>query len=152
MVKPFNFSASDLLLCANPNVINCTENFDYENCGQLNQTDFENYSCKFLSGFETDYFESPNRMDKKEALFQRPPIVVKNTRKSVNYNTELLFDDFYIYCGNFNFTYEDFYQVTRDHGMEFCDLTDGARVRIGDLWTILQTDFSFNMTKKMNEL
>ena len=118
----------------------------------MNQTNLENYSCTFISGVETEYFECPNRMDKKEALFERPPILVKNTRKSVNYNTELLFDDFYIYCGNFNFTYEDFYQVTRDHGQEYCDFADGTRLAIGDFWNILLTDFSFKMAKKMNEL
>ena len=91
-------------------------------------------------------------MDKKDVLFESPPISVKKTRNSINYNTELLFDDNYIYCGKYNFTYEDFNQVRQDHGLEYCILADGRKVAIGDLWYDLITNFSFKMTKKMNEL
>ena len=90
-------------------------------------------------------------MDKKDILFESPPISVKKTRKSINYNTELLFDDNYIYCGKYNFTYEDFYQVRQDHGMEDCGLADGKRTPIHKLWKDLLIDFTFNMTRKMNE-
>ena len=77
---------------------------------------------------------------------------MKKTRSSKNYNTKLLFDDDYIYCGKYNFTYDDFYQIQQDHGMEDCDLVDGRKVPIGELWFNLLRDFSFNMTKKMNDL
>ena len=100
----------------------------------------------------TDYFECSNRNDKKKVLFENPPISVKKTRTSTNYNTELLFDDDYIYCGTYNFTYDDFYQIKQDHGMEDCDLADGRKEPIGELWSHLIKDFSFNMTKKMNDL
>ena len=46
----------------------------------------------------------------------------------------------------------DFYQLKQDHGMEDCDLADEGKVPIGDLWSDLLIDFSFNMTKKMNDL
>ena len=85
-------------------------------------------------------------------MFENPPISVKKTRSSINYNTELLFDEDNIYCGKYNFTYEDFYQVRQDHAMEDCDLADGRKVPIGDLWSDLLKDFSFKMTKKMNDL
>ena len=90
-------------------------------------------------------------MDKKD-LFQRPPISLQKKKKSINYNTILLFDDAYIYCGKQNFTYEKFYQVRREHGFEYCELAEEKMVTIGNLWANLILDFSFNMTEKMNEL
>ena len=140
------------MLCAKPNGFNCEENYGDEDCEQLNNTNFKNYGCKFIYGYETDYFQCANRMDKKDMLFGRPPISVKKIRKAIFYNTELLFDEFYIYCGKFNFTYEDFYQVRLEHGNEYCDLADGKRDTIQNIWSELILDFSFNMTKKMNEL
>ena len=77
---------------------------------------------------------------------------MKETRSAPNYNTVLLFDDDYIYCGKYNFTYDDFYQLKEDHGTEDCDLADGSRVPIGELWYHLIKDFSFKMTKKMDDL
>ena len=91
-------------------------------------------------------------MDKKEVLFESPPISVKKRSNSINYNTKLLFDENSIYCGKYNFTYEDFNQVSQDHGLEYCDIADGRKVTIGELWHDLLIDFSFNMTEKMNEL
>ena len=84
-------------------------------------------------------------------MFEAPSVSVKKST-TINYNTELVFDEDYIYCGKYNFTYEDFNQVRQDHGMEDCDLVDGTKEAIGDLWFYLLKDFSFNMTKKMNEL
>ena len=139
------------MLCPKPNGINCTENYDREDCGQLDNTNFKNYGCKLSNGYETDYFQCSNRNDKKEVLFEAPSVSVKKST-TINYNTELVFDEDYIYCGKYNFTYEDFNQVRQDHGMEDCDLVDGTKEAIGDLWFYLLKDFSFNMTKKMNEL
>ena len=118
-------------------------------CGQLANTNFNNHGCRFVGS--TDYFECSNRNDKKKVLFESPPISVKKSRHPTNYNTELLFDDDYIFCGKYNFTYEDFYQVRQDHGMEDCDLANGKRIKIDNLWQDLLKDFSFNMTNKMNE-
>ena len=91
-------------------------------------------------------------MDKNDILFERPPISLQKKRNSINYNTALLFDDAYIYCGTNNFTYEDFYQVRQEHEYEDCELADDKMVTIGELWSDLIRDFSFNMTEKMNEL
>ena len=91
-------------------------------------------------------------MDKKDILFERPPISLQKKRNSINYNTVLLFDDSYIYCGKNNFTYENFSQVRQEHGFEDCELADEEMVTIGHLWSKLIVDFSFNMTDKMNEL
>ena len=145
--KSFNFSSSDLSLCAKLNGINCTENYSYEDCEQLRNTNFKNYGCKYNSHvYKTDYFECSNRNDKKYVLFESPPIYVKKiSKKGINYNTELLFDENSIYCGKYNFTYEDFYQVLQDHGMEYCDIADGRKVPIGGLWHDLLIDFSFSV-------
>ena len=148
----FYFSFSDLSLCAKPNGINCTENYDYEDCEQLNHTNFKNYGCKAIFGYESEFFECSNRMDKKDILFETPPISLQKKRNSINYNTALLFEDVYIYCGKNNFTYENFYQASKEHGFEDCKLIDEKMVTIGDLWSDLIVDFSFNMTEKMNEL
>ena len=105
-----------------------------------------------MTGDTGNYFICSNRNDKKKVLFKSPPFSVKETRSAPNYNTVLLFDDDYIYCGKYNFTYDDFYQIKQDHGMEDCDLADGRKEPIGELWSHLIKDFSFNMTKKMNDL
>ena len=69
-------------------------------------------------------------MDKKDILFKRPPISLQKKRSSINYNTALFFDDFYIYCGKQNFTYEEFYQVWQEHGLEYCELADEEVVAV----------------------
>ena len=121
-------------------------------CEQLRDSNFKNYGCDDISFDDYNFFECPNRMDKKKVLFESPPISVKKaTQNGINFNTELLFDDYYIYCGN-NFTYEDFNQVRQNHGTDNCYMADGRQITIGDLWASLLTDFSFNMTKKMNKL
>ena len=68
--KSFNFSSSDLLLCSRPNGINCTENYNVEDCAQRTNSKFKNYGCKLSNGYETDYFGCSNRNDKKEVLFE----------------------------------------------------------------------------------
>ena len=121
-------------------------------CEQLTDSNFKNYGCERPSIYDNSFFECSNRMDKKKVLFESPPISVKKaTQNGINFNTELLFDDYYIYCGN-NFTYEDFNQVRQNHGTDNCYMADGRQITIGDLWASLLTDFSFNMTKKMNKL
>ena len=122
-------------------------------CEQLTDSNFKNYGCERPSIYDNSFFECSNRMDKKKVLFESPPISVKKaTKNSINFNTELLFDDDYIYCGKYNFTYEDFKQVKLNHGNDMCDMADGRKIAIGDVWASLLTNFSFNMTKKMNEL
>ena len=87
-------------------------------------------------------------------MFEKPPILVKHpsTWKLVDYNTDLVFDESFIYCGNFNFTYEDFYQIRMENGMEDCVLANGQRTPIEHLWSELIGDFSFKMTRKMDEV
>ena len=122
-------------------------------CEQLTDSNFKNYGCERPSIYDNTFFECSNRMDKKKVLFESPPISVKKaTKNGINFNTELSFDDDYIYCGKYNFTYEDFNQVRQNHGTDNCYMADGRQITIGDIWTSLLTNFSFNMTKKMNKL
>ena len=121
-------------------------------CEQLTDSNFKNYGCERPSIYDNSFFECSNRMDKKKVLFESPPISVKKaTQNGINFNTELLFDDYYIYCGN-NFTYEDFNQVRQNHGTDNCYMADGRQITIGNIWDSLLRNFSFKMTKKMNEL
>ena len=67
-------------------------------------------------------------------------------------NTALLFDENYIYCGAYNFTYEDLKQIKEIHGEENCTLLDESTLLIRDLWDLLLTDFSFFGTEKIDHL
>ena len=113
---------------------------------------YYNYNNYYGYSSEYDFFECTNRMDKKELMFEKPPISKKGTRSGKNYNTLLSFDKTHIYCGKYNFSFTDFYQVEMEHGTEDCDLANGQKMNIQHLWIELMTDFSFEMTQKMNEL
>ena len=67
-------------------------------------------------------------------------------------NTALSFDENYIYCGAYNFTYEDLKQIKEMHGEEDCTLLDETTLHIRDLWDLLLTDFSFFHTEKIGHL
>ena len=144
------------MLCDKANGINCEENEAHEDCGQLENAKFQNYGCKSVYSSKFDYFDCTNRMDKKELMFEKPPIPQKGTkaekREAYNFNTLLSFDKTHIYCGKYNFSFTDFYQVEKEHGMEQCDLANGDKITLQTLWIELMTDFSFEMTHKMNEL
>ena len=101
---------------------------------------------------DSSYFECANRNDKKEVLFSTPPIPKNKKTKVYFFNTDLLFDETTIYCGKFNFSYEDFYEVSVQHSHEFCDLLNGEKIPLDDLFWSLLLDFSFKQTGKMNGL
>ena len=145
------FSFSDLLLCTKPDGVYC-EQHSYKTCEQVPNANFNNYGCTTPNTYQDRYFRCANRMDKKDFLFNRPPILKKNEEIATFYNDVLSFDDSYIYCGKLNFSFEDFKNVMRQHGSEECRLSHGQTTHIVNLWIDLKTDFSFKMTKKMNEL
>ena len=92
-------------------------------------------------------------MDKNESLFNRPPVPKQKTSNAAPfYNSILLYDESYIYCGKLNFSYEEFYDVTMQYGDESCEFRTGDTVAMINLWIDLKTDFSFEMTKKLNDL
>ena len=148
----FLLSESDLNLCAEPNGFNCKENFHQEECGQMEGATFQNYGCKSINPDEYPHFECANRKDKENVLFKKPPLSTGLTLEATFYNDLLSFDNYTIYCGSLNFTYEDLFKVSQEHGKEDCTLLDGQKVRIRELWRDLKHDFSFKNTQRINEL
>ena len=137
---------------------NCTENWGYENCGQMKDAKYKNYGCKFLNAAVNDRFECANRMDKSGVLFTNPP--VQRTKEGqanfqqvgMNMNQVLIFDEKNIYCGERNITYEELSEVVHFHGYETCQLKNGMHLTLLDIWVQLVTDFSFKMSSKLDEL
>ena len=91
-------------------------------------------------------------MDKKDHLFNVPPVSQKKSFQGINFNKVLRFDDTHIFCGRYNFTYQDFYRYQIEHGNEACQLKDGTSLSIQSIWAELLMDFSFQMTGIMNQL
>lgn len=143
-------SFSDLLHCSNPD-FNCSENYLYKDCRQLGNSKFQNYGCTDIESFK-EYFQCANRMDKRDTLFQRSPMSKGKTAEGTFYNTALSFDDFNIYCGQRNFSFEEFYEVRKQFGQDDCELANGKRIQIQELWSNLLIDFSFKKAQKMNDL
>ena len=79
------------------------------------------------------------------------PVPSEKTFQARNFNELLSFDQTYIYCGSFNFTFEDFYDTARKFAFEECILNDGTKIRLESLWANLATDFSFKRNDKMME-
>ena len=75
--QTFFFSHSDLLLCPKPDGIYCEQN-SYKACKQIKNANFDNYGCTITNTYDTNQFLCANRMDKKDFLFNRPPIQKKN--------------------------------------------------------------------------
>ena len=144
---------SDLTFCSKPNVINCAENWDTKDCKQLKDAKFENYGCTYGTNYAHDYFDCSNRIDQKEHLFSRPP-VLKNYGEASNINELLNFDNTTIYCGpgHLNITYEDLFDVNAENGDKFCQLTDGSEISIRDVFIYIWLDFSFMMTEVIQDL
>ena len=129
------------------------ENWDSKDCEQLEHAKFKDYGCTFGTNYAHDYFECSNRIDQKENLFSRPP-VLKNYGEASNLNELLNFDNTTIYCGpeHLNITYEDLFDVNAENGDKFCQLKDGSEIRIQDVLIYVWFDFSFMMTDKINDL
>ena len=152
-MKLYSISHSDLSICPNNDSIHCEENFGYESCGQLEHAMFVNHGCKDIQERKFNYFQCANRNDKKDTLFSTPPIPRKKSREKFHFNTDLLFDETTIYCGGqFNFSYEDFHEISHRHANQFCELVNGIKIFLVEVWNNLLLDFSFKQTGKMNEL
>ena len=91
-------------------------------------------------------------MDKSQEMFENPPIPTKGYQKGVLLNTLLSYDENYIYCGEYNFTYENFKEIFEMHGQEDCTLLDEKTVEIEGLFDYLLVDFSFHGTQKIGHL
>ena len=85
-------------------------------------------------------------------MFKAPPVFKDKPVGATLFNDALNFDESFIYCGKFNFSYEDFYEVRNQYGQENCILKNQEKIRIQKLWAQLTTDFSFQWTQKINSI
>ena len=151
MKKTFFFSQSDLLTCADPQkTVNCTENWDMKDCGQLKDSKFQNYGCQSENSQTLDYFECSNRKDKEEIIFKNPPVPKEKTWQAVNFNEVLNFTDQGFICGQREISWANFGQNWNSN--ENCLLKNGENMTITQLWGNLIQDYSFKMSPKLNDL
>ena len=156
--KPLCKDSSDLALCQSEEAIDCTRNWGYKSCGTLSGAKFQNYGCKDVLN-ENVYFGCTNRKDKVEnGLFQKALALGTTDRiRGVNYNEELHFDNYYIFCGNVghnysqlsNFTIKDFKTLKDKNPSRNCSLKNGKKVYLHQLWSDLIMDYSFQLSNKM---
>ena len=151
MKKSFLFSESDVLTCANPKkTVNCAENGFFKDCGQLQDSKFQNYGCQREDSKTYDYFECSNRNDKVDILFKNPPVPKQKSYQAVNYNEVLNFNNQSFFCGQQEISWADFHKHWFSN--EKCLLKNGENVTLSDLDTDLRTDYSFKMSPKLTEL
>ena len=135
---------------------NCTANWGFESCGQMKDAKYKTYGCKYLNAELLGWFECANRMDKSGVLFDYPPVQRnkegQESREGLNLNQVLIFDEENIYCGGRNISYEDLSEVVHLHKYEECRLKNNMHLSLWYIWGQLLTDFSFNMSSKMDEL
>ena len=60
-------------------------------CGQLQDSKYQNYGCQSENSKTLDFFECSNRNDKADILFKNPPVPKQKTFKAANYNEVLEF-------------------------------------------------------------
>ena len=151
------YSQTNNLRCSDESKkLNCSENWGYESCGQMKDAKYTNYGCKYLTAELSDLFECANRMDKSDILFDYPPVTRtergQERTEDINMNNILIFDDENIYCGERNISYEELSYVVYLHRDEICQTKNDMQLTLQDIWRQLLTDFSFNMSSKIDEL
>ncbi len=136
---------SDLAQCTQK--IDCEEQTDgvFQSCGDVPGAKYQNYACKHRASSTFEYFECLNRLDKIETLFQRPIIIAKKKRESVNYNTNLHYDGDFVQCGSRNISFDQFPYVIGQNLQEPCQLKNGQSVTLEALYDLL-TQFSFEQS------
>ena len=146
--------AQTCVSCSTPREINCADNYNYEECSQFAGSNFKNYECRPTDvDSSRRYFSCTNRLDRANSLFDSPPLLnVRKIKKARNFNDVLLYDRDYIYCGKYNFTYNDFDLVRSDFGGEDCMLANGESIPIRQLWYSLLSDFSFEWNYKLIDI
>ena len=131
----------------------CEDEWNHEDCGQLENSKYKNYGCKHVDSEKYEYFECINRMDKSSILFdfKNPPVPTNRTRNAPNFNQILDFDENFIYCGTRNISYEEFAENKKWNASEKCLLNNHQTVNLQVLWNQLLTDFSLNYSSKFDE-
>ena len=124
-----------------------------QDCGQLDtKANYKNYACVQEDGELVESFLCANRMDKEMLMFGNNPPVPKNKNfEAINYNKVLAYNETHIDCGNFTFTYEEFHDFKDEHLDTQCYLSGQFSVALDRLWYDLLTDFTFEMSPKMDK-
>ena len=123
-----------------------------KDCGQLQDSKYQNYGCHDEYSKTKDYFECSNRNDKVDILFKNPPVPKQKSFQAVNYNEVLNFNNKSFICGQQKISWDDFETRKNSHGNEKCLLKNGENVKLSQLWIDLKMDYSFEMSPKLNEL
>ena len=148
----FFFSQSDLDTCADPQkTVNCAENWMWKDCGELQDSKFQNYGCQLEDSKTRDYFLCSNRNDKEDILFKNPPVTKQKSYQAPNFNEVLNFTDKKIICGQLEILWDDFRQHAF-YGNENCLLKNGENITISELWGNLIQDYSFKMSPNLTAL
>ena len=139
---------SDLTQCTRP--IDCEAQTDgvFQPCGQVPGATYQNHACKHRASSTFAYFECLNRLDKIDTLFERPIIIAKKKRESVNYNTILQYDGDFVHCGSRNISFDRLPYVIGKNPREPCQLKNGQSVTLEDLYDLL-TQFSFEKSTEL---
>ena len=122
----------------------------WKDCGQLQDSKFQNYGCQRENSQTFDYFVCSNRKDKEEILFENPPVPKQKSEQARNFNEVLNFTDQGFICGQREISWADFRQHW--YSTEKCLLKNGENMTLSDLDTYLRTDYSFKMSPKLNDL
>ena len=152
MKKSFFFSQSDKHTCADPQkTAKCAESWMVD-CGQLQDSKFQNYGCQLENSKNRDFFACANRNDKADILFKNPPVPREKTFQAVNYNEVLSFTERGFSCGQQEIFWADFKTKSRSHGSEKCLLKNGENDTLNKLWVYLKMDYSFKMVPILTAL
>ena len=123
-----------------------------KDCGQLQDSKYQNYGCQQENSKTLDFFECSNRNDKADILFKNPPVPKQKSFQAVNYNEVLNFNNQSFFCGQQEISWTDFKTKRYSHGDEKCLLKNGEIVTLSTLWVDLIIDYSFKISPKLNEL
>ena len=151
----FSRSKSDLKTCADSEeAFHCASDWTFEQCGQVVDSKFNYHGCKKIENDKYNFFECLNRNEKAQVLFKKPPVPKKMTEQAINYNTVLVFNETSetIFCGQRNFSLNEFKELKEKYGNENCLLKNGQNVTLSKLWIYLKTDFSFKLSPKLDDL
>ena len=130
-----------------------TNNFaGYKDCGQIQDSKYQNFGCQSENSKTSDYFLCTNRNDKADILFKNPPVTKQKSYQAVNYNEVLNFNNQSFFCGQQEISWADFLTKRYSHGNEKCLLKNGENVKLSRLWIDLKRDYSFEMSPKLTEL
>ena len=152
-----NFSGSDVNFCSKETRIglhdsNCSENYNYEPCGEVPNALYQNFGCKQDRSETYAFFQCSNRKDKEKVMFKQPVIFVKKRDKTLSLNTILNFTETSINCGGDvgTISYHEAFEFALTNPSALCNMKNGGTLTLTLLGTKLLEDFSFKETEKLD--